>query len=139
MSATVDSFKGKLKLQVIRLMKSVPTHFPSVQIRVDGTYDTSVCIIYIDKVLTVSEGKFKVFDCMKLTVSFVTNLFQEGDLSDRAERVCSVFKENVRELEPFEIINLQSDLPLKTGVNDTNFWNFVPPAQRPVLNKCHYS
>jgi hypothetical protein len=59
-------------------MKSMLTHFTRVQNRVDGTFDTSVCIVYIDKVLTVSEGRIQVFDCMKLTVSFITNLFQEG-------------------------------------------------------------
>jgi hypothetical protein len=42
-----------------------------------------------------------------------------------------VFKENVSEPE-HEISNLQMDSSLKTGVNYTNFWNLVPPAQYPI-------
>jgi hypothetical protein len=59
---------------------------------------------------------------MNFTVSFITNPFQERDISESAELTSSVFKENVSELE-LEIMNLQTDLSLKTRVNDTNFWN----------------
>jgi hypothetical protein len=37
----------------------------------------------------------------------------------------------VSELQ-LDIINLQTDLSLKTRVNDTNFWNLVPSAQCPI-------
>jgi hypothetical protein len=49
----------------------------------------------------------------------------------RSELISSLFKENVNELE-LEI-NLQTDLSLKTRVNDTDFWNLVPSAQCPIL------
>jgi hypothetical protein len=45
-----------------------------------------------------------------------------------------VFKENVSKLE-LEIFNFQKDLSLKTGVNDTNFWNVVLSAQYPILKR----
>jgi hypothetical protein len=35
---------------------------------------------------------------MKFTVSVITNLFQERDVSESAEFISSVFKENVSEL-----------------------------------------
>jgi hypothetical protein len=68
---------------------------------------------------------------MKFTAYFITNPFQERDISESAELISSVFKENVSKLE-HEIINLQIDLSLKTRVNDTNFWNLVPSAQCPI-------
>jgi hypothetical protein len=46
---------------------------------------------------------------MKVTVSFITNLFQERDISENAEIISSVIEENVSELE-LEVINLQTDL-----------------------------
>jgi hypothetical protein len=44
--------------------------------------------------------------------------------SESAELISSVVKENVSEVE-LEIINLQTDLLLKTTMNGTNFWNLV--------------
>jgi hypothetical protein len=44
-----------------------------------------------------------------------------------------MFKENVSGLQLEIIINLQTDLSLKTRVNDTNFWNLVLAAQCPIL------
>jgi len=48
-----------------------------------------------------------------------TNVFQERYMSESAAVTSSVFKENVT-------INLQTDISLKTEVNDRNIWNFVP-------------
>jgi len=123
MIGTIDSFKGKLKLHKTQLMKGVLTHFPSIQSHADGTFDVSVYILCIDTLL-------KEFECIKFTVSFITNLFQERESAE----LISVFKENVSELE-FEIINLQTYLSLKTRVNDTNFWTLMPSAQCPILKR----
>jgi hypothetical protein len=60
------------------------------------------------------------FELMKFTVSFITNVFQERDISESAEFISSVFKEDVCELL-LEIVNLQIDLSLKRRVNDANF------------------
>jgi hypothetical protein len=67
-------------------------------------------------------------------VSFIINPFQGRDVSESAELISSVFKENVSELE-FDIINFQTNLSLKTRLNDTNFWNLVPSAQCPILKR----
>jgi hypothetical protein len=112
----------------------VLTHFPSVQSRADDTFDASVYILCIDKLLKDFEIRFKDFEGMKFTVSFITNPFQERDISDSIELISSVFKENVSELEP-EIIDLQTDLSLKTRVDVTDFWNLVPSAQCPILKR----
>jgi hypothetical protein len=130
MTGTTDSFEGKLQLWKTQLMKGMLTHFPSVQRRADGTFDASVYILCIDELLKDFERRFKDFERMKFTVSFITNPYQERDVSESAELTSSVFKGNMSELE---IINLQRDLPLKTRINDTNFWNLVPSAQCPVL------
>jgi hypothetical protein len=57
---------------------------------------------------------------MKFTVSFITNLFQERDISENTELTSSVFRENMSEPE-LEIINLQTNLSLKIRLNYTNF------------------
>jgi hypothetical protein len=54
-----------------------------------------------------------------LPSSTYTNLFQERNISDGAELICSGLKENTSEQE-LEIINLQADLWLKTRMNDKN-------------------
>jgi hypothetical protein len=64
---------------------------------------------------------------MKFTGSFITNSFQARDISESAA-IISVFKENFCELE-LKMINLQTDLSLKTALKDTNFQNAVPSAQ----------
>jgi hypothetical protein len=79
MVGTIDSFKGKLKLWKTQLMRGLLTHFPSVQSCAGGTFDVSVYIIYIDKLLKEFERRFKDFEYMKFTVSFITNPFQERD------------------------------------------------------------
>jgi hypothetical protein len=134
MTGPIDSFKGRLNLWKTQLMKNVITHFPSVQSLADDKFDTSVYILCTDKLLKEFEGKFIQFGRIKFTVSFIINLFQERDISERAELISSVFKENLSELE-LEIINLQTDLSLKTIMNDTNFWNLVPSAQYPILKR----
>jgi hypothetical protein len=48
---TIVSFKGKLKLWKTQLMKGMQTDLPSVQSRSDGTFDASVYILCIDKLL----------------------------------------------------------------------------------------
>jgi hypothetical protein len=53
--------------------------------------------------------------------------FQERGVSECAELIYSVFEENVNELE-LEVINLQTDLPLKTRANDTDVWNLASCA-----------
>jgi hypothetical protein len=47
--------------------------------------------------------------------------------SESAKLISSVFKENMSEVE-LQIINLQTDLSLKTTMNDTDFWNLVLSA-----------
>jgi hypothetical protein len=132
MIGTIDSFKGKLQLWKTQLKKGVLTHIPSVQSPADGTFDASVLILCIDELLKEFERRFKDFERMKFTVPFITDPFQERDKSESAELISSVFKENVSELK-LEIVNFQTDLSLKTRVNDKNFWNLVPSAQCPVL------
>jgi hypothetical protein len=56
---------------------------------------------------------------MKFAVSFITNPFQERDVSESA-----VFMGNVNEIE-LETINTQTDLSLKTDLNYTDFWNLM--------------
>jgi hypothetical protein len=48
---TIDSFKGKPQLWKTQLMKGVLIHFPSVQSRADGTFDASVYILCIGKIM----------------------------------------------------------------------------------------
>jgi len=94
----------------------------------------SVYILCIDTLLKEFKTRFKDFEHMKFTVSFITNPFQDRDINESAEFISSVFKENVSELE-LEIINLQTDLSLKTRLNDTNFWNLMPSTQCPILKR----
>jgi hypothetical protein len=97
-------------------VKGVLTHFPGIQSHADGTFAASVYILYIDKLLKEFERRFKDFEHMKFTVSFITNPFQERDVSKSAELISSVFRENLSELE-LEMINLQTDSSLKTRLN----------------------
>lgn len=53
---------------------------------------------------------------MKFTVSFTTDLFQQRDISERAELISSVFKGNVSDLE-LDILMCKTHLSLKTTVN----------------------
>jgi len=80
MIGAIDSFKGKLKLWKTQLMKGVLTHFPSIWSRADGTFDVSVYILCIDILLKAFERRFKDFEHIKFTVSFITNPFQERDV-----------------------------------------------------------
>jgi hypothetical protein len=120
MTGTIDSFKGKMQLWKTQLMKGVLTHFPSVQSSADGTFDVSLYILCIDKILKKFERRFKDFERVKFTVSFITNPFQERDIGESDELISSMFNENVSELG-LKIINLQTDLLLKTRVNDQTF------------------
>jgi hypothetical protein len=61
----------------------------------------------------------KTLSSFKFTVSFITNPFQERDVSENAEPISYVFKENVSELK-LEIINFQTGLSLETRVDDTD-------------------
>jgi hypothetical protein len=45
----------------------------------DGTIGASVYILCIDKLLNKFKRRFKHFEHMKFTVSFITDLFQERD------------------------------------------------------------
>jgi hypothetical protein len=74
MIGTINSFKGK-KLWKTQLMKGVLTHFPSVQSCANNTFDASIYILCIDKLLNEFGRRFKDFECMKCTVSFITNPF----------------------------------------------------------------
>jgi hypothetical protein len=58
----------------------------------DGTFDASVYILCIDELLREFERRFKDFKRMKFTVSFITDSFQERDISESAELISSVFK-----------------------------------------------
>ena len=55
------------------------------------------------------------------SVYFITNPFQERDISERAELISTALKESVSEAE---LINLQTDLSLETRVNGTKFCKF---------------
>jgi hypothetical protein len=52
-----------------------------------------VYILCIDKLLKKFQRRFKDSGCMKFTVSFINNLFQEMDISEGAELISSVLKE----------------------------------------------
>jgi hypothetical protein len=61
-------------------MRNVLTHFPSVQSHADGISDASVYILHSDKLLKEFARRCKGFDCIKFTVSFITNPFKERDV-----------------------------------------------------------
>jgi len=99
-------------------MKGVLTHFLSVQSHANGTFDAFVYILCIDKLLEEYEKRFK--DSEWSSQPFITNLFQKREVGEGAEIISYVLNENVSELE-LEIINLQTDLSLKTRLNNTTF------------------
>jgi hypothetical protein len=109
-------------------MKGVLTHIPSVQSHAEVTYDVSPDMLHIDTLWIKFERRFKDFERENFTESFIANPFQEIDLIERAELISPLLKENMSELE-LEIINLQTDLWLKTRVNNAHFRNLVPSAQ----------
>jgi hypothetical protein len=80
MKGTIDYFKAILKLLKTQQMKDVLIELPSVQSRSDGTFDVSVYILCIAKLLKDCERRFKDFECMKFT-----NPFQERNVSENAE------------------------------------------------------
>jgi hypothetical protein len=51
-------------------MKGVLTHFPGIESRADGTFDVSVYILCIDKILKMVERRFEDFESMTFTVFF---------------------------------------------------------------------
>lgn len=51
-----------------------------------------------------------------------SSYLEERDISESAELISSVLKENVSELKP-EITDFQTYLSVNKKVNDTNFWN----------------
>jgi hypothetical protein len=83
MKGTSDSFKGKLKLWKPQMLKGVLTHFPSVHSHADGIFDGSVNILCIDKLSKAFERRYIDSECMKFTVSFITTLFQEKNISEK--------------------------------------------------------
>jgi hypothetical protein len=71
-------------------------------------FDASFHILCTDKLLKESQ-RFKEFGSMKFTESFIISIpIQDRDISEGAELIASVFKENVSELE-LDIINLQQN------------------------------
>lgn len=62
------------------------------------------------------------------TVSFITNPPQEMVISESAATISSVFKEIVNRVE-LDVINLHTDLSLKTRENNIDFWNLLISAQ----------
>jgi hypothetical protein len=67
------------------------------------------------------------------TLSFIKSTSREGYKCECCNYFFSV-KENVGKLE-LEVINLQTDLSLKTSVNNTDFWNLAMSAQWPLLKQ----
>ena len=63
---------------------------------------------------------------------YITNPFQERDTNESAERIYSAFKENVSEVE---LTNLQTELLLEIGVNDTKFCNLMSFVQCSILQR----
>jgi hypothetical protein len=63
-------------------------------------YIWCVCLhyIYIDKLLKEYERRFKDSERMKFAVSFITNPFQERDVSESVKLISYVLNENVNEL-----------------------------------------
>jgi hypothetical protein len=74
---------------------NILTHFPNVQSCADGALEASVYILCIDKLLKEFEKIFKGFQNMKFTVSFITNPFQETDISESGAIISSVLQENI--------------------------------------------
>jgi len=58
------------------------------------------------------------------TVSFITNPPQERLINESAAIISSVFQDNVNKVK-LDVINLHTDLSLKTRTNDIDFWNLL--------------
>jgi hypothetical protein len=56
-------------------MKAVLTHLPIVYNYADGTFDVSVYILCVNKLLKESERRFKDFEHMNLILSSITHPF----------------------------------------------------------------
>lgn len=75
-------------------MKGLLTHFPSASVDIHAN------------------GVFEGYENLQLCL--ITNPLQERDISDSAAIISSMFKENL---------------------SDMNFWNLVPSAQYPILKR----
>jgi hypothetical protein len=64
-----------------------------------------------------------------------SSYLEERDISESAELISSVLKENVSELKP-EITDFQTYLSVNKKVNDTNFWNSYYLQSVLLWNEC---
>jgi len=97
-----------------KLMKGALTHFPSIQSHTDDTFDASVYILCINRLLKEFEKRFKDYECMKFTVPFITNPLQQRNISERAKLISSVFKESISVslATTYFVLNIITLLPL---------------------------
>ncbi|XP_061480010.1 general transcription factor II-I repeat domain-containing protein 2-like [Rhineura floridana] len=134
MISSVNSFKGKLKLWKSHLQRKSLLHFPSMKQVVKGDFNH---MRFVDKLETLEEHfqtRFQQFTDTELLVAFFENPFSPVDVTEIAAAVGELCQAGVEEIK-LELVDLQSDLFLKSNSRHDNFWSLVDSQKFALLRK----
>lgn len=133
MIGSVNSFKAKLILWIAHLQMKSLVHFPNMKKMAGNTeINVSLFIKHLQVLQEQFEKRFQQFTIIEPMVSFFINPFTcKTNIMEVAAYIAEVVQVKAEELE-LEILDLQSDLMLKSLISDEDFWNTVDRKKFPL-------
>ena len=138
MISIVNAFENKLKLWIVHLNRNSLSHFPTLKSMAEkvngGNRDFSSFAKHLETLGSEFGNRFSQFSLLEPVIMFVNNPFASVDVCELGGRVCEIFENcNPEELE-MEILNLQTDLSLKSSYPTCgNFWTLVDSKRYPIV------
>ncbi|XP_033019564.1 general transcription factor II-I repeat domain-containing protein 2-like [Lacerta agilis] len=135
MISSVNFFKGKLKLWKSHLHRKSLLHFPSMkQVVGEGDFNSKPFVDQLETLEDHFQARFQQLVVIEPLVAFLETPFQSIDVPDTAAVIGELCQAGLEEIER-ELVDLQSDVVLKSNSRYDNFWNLVDPLKFPFLRK----
>jgi hypothetical protein len=135
MISCVNAFKSKLLFWKENIQKNCYAHFPQM-VKFIGSvpFDASQYIRHIEILYAEFEIRFEQFAKIEPIVTFLLTPFESIEVTEIAQKICTIFKLTAeKQYIEEEIINLQSNLILKSERKNQNFWRLVDEKIYPNL------
>lgn len=132
MVSAINSFKSKLQFWKENLSKRSLDHFPRMKKVIgENSFDPNLFIGHLQKLLEQFENRFQQFSIIEPVASFFVNPFNpQINISEVANSMGKIIQEEASSIED-EILNIQTDIVLKScGLNE-NIWNLAEDKKYP--------
>lgn len=134
MISAISGFKNKLKLLISQFERNDLKNFPALKARASTHTSSDIYVTELRNILGEFERRFSDFNKLKNIVTFMSYPFSCEDVETSATEISKTFNMEITSIEN-EVLQMISDIHLKSRATDAKFWSLISEEKYPCLKE----